>query len=215
MNRFSLLLYNTYSLFVCLRFFPLRQAMRRPLLLHPSVRIKGMRRGAIVIRNRGRLVFGFEGAEGRSNYKSMLKISSDGRMVLNGYTTMAKGTRLIIDHGEIEIGRHFFCNGDCSIRCTTSIKIGNDNMWGWNVDLNTSDGHHVFENGVEKAMEGNITIGNRVWLASHSHIGKDVVVASGCVVAQNSLVLGKFEEEHCLIGGIPAKKIKGNFSWRA
>ena len=40
-------------------------------------------------------------------------------------------------------------------------------------------------------------------------------MASECVVAQGTLVTGKFSEEHCLIGGVPAKIIKRGYSWKA
>lgn len=88
-------------------------------------------------------------------------------------------------------------------------------MYGWNISFNTTDGHHVYDNGVTKPMEGDITIGNHVWIASNCHIAKNTFIADDCVVAQNSLVGKRFEQSKCLIGGMPAKVIKDNFTWSA
>lgn len=88
-------------------------------------------------------------------------------------------------------------------------------MYGWNINFNTNDGHHVYENGKQKTMEGDIVIGNHVWIASHSHITKNTLIADNCVVAQSSLVNKRFEEPKCLIGGMPARKIKENYTWSA
>ena len=127
---------------------------------------------------------------------------------------MARGTRIVISKGEMRIGQNIWCNGDCYFYCTTKITIGDNNMYGWNISFNTSDGHHVYEDGVEKPMEGDITIGNHVWIASHCIIGKNTSIADDCVVAQHSLVGKRFEQANCLIGGMPAKIIKENYSWK-
>ena len=128
---------------------------------------------------------------------------------------MARGTRVVIgQRGSLQIGRHFWCNGDCYFHCTTNITIGDDNMYGWDISFNTSDGHHVYENGVEKPMEGDIIIGRHVWIASHCAIGKNTDVADECVVAQHSLLSKSYCKSHCLIGGMPAKIIKDGYSWK-
>lgn len=88
-------------------------------------------------------------------------------------------------------------------------------MYGWNISFNTTDGHHVYENGRQKAMEGDIIVGNHVWIASNCTITKNVYIADDCVVAQNSLIGKKFETPKCLIGGQPAKVLKDNFTWSA
>lgn len=213
---FQLIIYNIYSLLFCFRYFPFRVAIRRPVLIHPCVKVKGMYRGGIVLKNDfARLVIGFKGTIGQSNCQSILSISKSGKLIISGLATMAKGCRLIIDNGNVELGLNFFCNGDCFIRCTTSIKIGDDNMWGWNIALNTSDGHYTFDNGIARPQEGSIVIGNHVWLASNCIVAKKTKVSSECIIAQGTLLTGEFTEEYCLIAGVPAKIIKRNYTWKA
>ena len=88
-------------------------------------------------------------------------------------------------------------------------------MWGWNIMLNTSDGHYTFDSGAKRPLEGTIVIGRHVWLTTNIIVAKNTEVASECVVAQGTLVTGKCSEEHCLIGGVPAKIIKRGYSWKA
>ncbi|WP_261156851.1 acyltransferase [Serratia liquefaciens] len=43
---------------------------------------------------------------------------------------------------------------------------------------------------------------------------KGTNIASGCVVAANSVVSGDFLESNCLIAGSPARVVKRNISWK-
>ena len=217
MNKLSLLFYYIYSLFFCLRYLPLRLAVHIPILIHPSVKVESLPRGAIQFHGKlrhGMFVFGFKGTAGQSNCKSLIAIKPGARLIVSEGVQMARGMRIVISKGEMRIGRNFWCNGDCFFNCTTKITIGDNNMYGWNISFNTSDGHHVYENGVEKPMEGDITIGNHVWIASHCIIGKNTSIADDCVVAQHSLLSKPYDHPCCLIGGMPAKILKERFSWR-
>lgn len=218
MEFFFLIVYKLYSLFFCLRFLPFRQAIHIPVLIHPSVKIGKMYRGAIgfngVIKS-SMLVFGFPGTEGRSNFRSLLSINKGGKLIVGAGVTMVRGTRVVITKGKMTVGNNYCCNGDCYFGCTTSIRIGNDNICGWNTQFNTFDGHHSYERGVLRPIEGEIIIGNHVWIASNCNIAKNTFIADDCVVAQNSLVGKRFEQSKCLIGGMPAKVIKEEFTWSA
>lgn len=217
MTKLTLYCYYLYSLFFCLRHLPWRQARHIPILIHPRVRVKGMPRGSVEFLEplrHGMLILGFDGTIGQSNCRTIISIKNGGRLRVGNIVNMARGTRLIIDGGTMTIGSHFWCNGDSYFCCTTRITIGDNNMYGWNVSFNTSDGHHIYEDGKAKPMEGDITIGNHVWIASHCIIGKNTSIADDCVVAQHSLVGKRFEQANCLIGGMPAKIIKENYSWK-
>lgn len=217
MSFTELFLYKIYSFLFCLRYLPLSQAVHIPILIHPSVKIDKLPRGAIKFNGKlkhSMLIFGFKGTTGTSNCRSLISIRKGGSLVVSDDVTMARGTRVIIsDKGTMTIGKQFCCNGDCFFNCTTKINIGNDIICGWNNSFNTTDGHHVYDNGKQKPMEGDIEIGNHVWIASHCIIGKYTYVATNSVVAQNSLLSRRYETPGSLIAGIPAKTIKTNYSW--
>lgn len=205
-----------YSLIFCLRYLPLRQAIHIPILIAPSVKIGKMKRGRIVLSKcfRSMVIIGLPGTEGRGQCRTLLSVHDGGRLVFHGSATMAKGTRVVVDHGEMEVGEGFFCNCDSSFYCTRHISIGSEALLGWNVNMNTSNGHRVFDNGVEKPMEGDILIGRHVWIGSWANIAKSTSIADGCIVAQSSLVSGRHDTPNTLIAGMPAKDIKNNYSWK-
>ncbi|MBQ9178283.1 MAG: acyltransferase [Prevotella sp.] len=217
MHKIVIFFYYLYSLFWCLRYLDFKQAIHIPILIHPKVKIKELHRGSITFDaplRHGMFSFGFEGTIGQSNCRSLISIRKGGTLIVGSNVQMAKGTRIVINEkGIIKIGNHFWCNGDCYFFCTKSIFIGNDNMYGWNVSFNTSDGHNIYENGIKKTVEGDIRIGNNVWVASHCLISKNTNIPDGCVVAQKSLVSKTFDEQNCLIAGSPAKIVRNNISW--
>lgn len=218
-TRLKLLAPYIYSFIFCLRYLPLHQALHIPVLIHPSVKIDCHSRGFIKFKGKlkhAMLVFGFKGTTGVSNCQSILSVHKGGSLVVGEGVRMARGTRVVVgQNGIVEIGKNFWCNGDCFFHCTTKITIGDDNMYGWNISFNTTDGHHVYESGGQKPMEGDIVIGNHVWIASNCHVSKNTFVADDCVTAQNSLVGKRFNTPKCLIGGVPAKLLKENVTWSA
>lgn len=175
-----------------------------------------MRRGRIILTKcyRSMVIIGLPGTEGRGQCRSLLSVHRGGRLVFHGSATLAKGTRMVIDHGVVEVGGGFFCNSDCSFYCTCRISIGSEALLGWNVNMNTSNGHHVYENGLEKPMEGDIRIGHHVWIGAWANIAKSTRIADDCIVAQSSLVCGRHDTPNTLIAGMPAKDIKNNYSWK-
>jgi acetyltransferase-like isoleucine patch superfamily enzyme len=58
---------------------------------------------------------------------------------------------------------------------------------------------------------GNVTIGNDVWIGSNSTIMSGITVGDGAVIATNSHVV-KNVEPYSIVGGNPAKLIKYRFS---
>lgn len=217
MNKF-IYFFRVYpkSLLFCLRYLPFRQALRVPILVS-KLKVGELHRGDIVFTSeprRARVVLGFTGTERRDNRAAYLSIHKGGKLVLGEHVTIARGTAIVIDGARMQIDNNFFCNDDCFFTCDRDITIGDNNLYGWRVEMNTTDGHDIIENGVKKERSKPISIGNHVWICADSHIGKGVVIADDCVVAQRSLVLKQHTNPHTLIGGMPARDIKSGIAWR-
>jgi len=217
MNKF-IYFFRVYpkSLLFCLRYLPFRLALRVPILLS-KLKVGELHRGDIVFTSeprRARVVLGFTGTERRDNRAAYLSIHKGGKLLLGEHVTIARGTAIVIDGARMQIGNNFFCNDDCFFTCDRDITIGNDNLYGWRVEMNTTDGHDILENGEKKERSKPISIGNHVWICADSHISKGVVIADDCVVAQRSLVLKQHTNPHTLIGGMPARDIKSGIAWR-
>lgn len=133
---------------------------------------------------------------------------------MNGMTVIAEGTVIRCDEDAImEFGRGFVCNKNCHLRTASKLSFGEGCYVGWNVQMNTNDGHSVWYNGEQTVMEGPITVGNHVWITSNVIVGKNVNIADGCVIAQGAVVTKSIEESNCLVAGVPAVVKKRNIHW--
>ena len=216
MKRIKRYFYYIYSLFFCLRYLPFSQAVKIPVFIHPSTKLRKMRREGFVINGkiwRAMIVIGFESSIGRCNKKTVIFVNNGCHVYFNGYTRLAKGCNLIVNKGNVIFGKKVRFNGDCFISCHDEIKFGDDLMCGWNVSFLTTNGHIIVMDGIKKEKTAPIVVGNHVWIGADSVINKGVRISDGCVCAHHSMVTKNLEEENCLYGGFPAKKLKANVTW--
>ena len=123
---------------------------------------------------------------------------------------------MIVDQGTLGIGNYFFCNKNCSISCNSKIVIGDDNMWGWNVEVLDSDDHYLTHSKrLQNKDKEPIMIGNHVWVAAFSHILKGAEILDGSVVAYGSIISKKYEKECLLVGGMPNRILAENTVWKS
>ena len=97
------------------------------------------------------------------------------------------------DYGfNIEVGKNFFCNYNCTILDVGKVKIGDNCLFAPNVSLYTAGHpiHPAMRNTLYEYGE-DITIGNNVWLRGNVvvcpgvTIGDNVVVGAGSVVTKD------------------------------
>ncbi len=118
-----------------------------------------------------------------------------------------------MDNGTLEIGSNFYCNKNCFISCSEGIRIGSDNLWGWNVSIRDSDGHTIIHNGTEKASSAPVEIGDHVWIASYADILKGVHISNNSVIAYRSCVTKSVPCDNVLVAGCPAKIVQDDIDW--
>ena len=117
-------------------------------------------------------------------------------------------------NGILNIGDNFATNKKCSLICDGNMKIGNDVLLGWKVNIRDSDGHVVYDNitKIKNPIQKDVTIGNHVWIASYVDILKGTEIKDNYVIAYRSCVLSKFDKSNCIIGGYPAKVLRENIN---
>ena len=174
----SLIFSLPITLYVNFRCLPFRTALKLPLFVGYKTHIDRLSRNVtfgckpttFMVR------IGWGGTEGRElGKKNYLLLNENASIQFNGRCTMSSGVSLILDFGRLEIGDNFFCNKNCTISCNDRIVIGNDALFGWNVELLDSDNHTVIrKNRTEACSHGPIEIGDHVWVASFSHVLKTV-----------------------------------------
>ena len=137
------------------------------------------------------------------------------KLILNAMCVIGQGTTLRCDkNAVIELGKNFYCNKNCHIRSAERIKIGEECSLGWNVQINTDDGHAISHDGNVVNRIGSIEIGKHVWLTSNTIVAKNVKIADGCIVAQGAVVSKSITESKSLVGGVPAKVIRKDIEWK-
>ncbi len=93
----------------------------------------------------------------------------------------------------------------CYIQGMGGIVIGDYTQIAPNVVI-VSSNHDVYDNRIEKPEK--IVIGKYCWLGAGAKIMPGVVLGDFTIVAAGAVVTKSFPEGYCIIGGVPAKKIK-------
>lgn len=214
---FSLIVSLPITIYVNFRCLPFKTALKLPIFIGYKTHIDKLSRNirfgceptTFMVR------IGWGGTKGRElGKKNYLLLNKNASIQFNGRCTMSSGISLILDLGTLEIGENFFCNKNCTISCNDKITIGDNVLFGWNVEVLDSDNHKVIHKNKVKACDREIVkIGNHVWVASFSHILKNSFIPNGSIVAYHSLVTKQFEGEKLLLGGCPAKVIEEQIEW--
>ena len=117
--------------------------------------------------------------------------------------------RFNCDNGKnIHVGEDFLTNYNVTILDIAPVHIGDYVMIGPNTMI-TTVGHPLSPKGRRKhlGIAKPVNIGNDVWIGGNVtilpgvNIGNNVVIAAGAVVTKDV-------PDNCVVGGVPAKKIK-------
>lgn len=120
------------------------------------------------------------------------------------------------NNNKCTIGQRTECAGPIWISLINNeLQIGegcmiSDNVYIW------GDGHSVLSWPDKKVLNlpvEPIKIGNHCWVGERVTITKNAQIPDDCIVGIASVVTKKFEEEHCVIAGAPARVVKRNITW--
>lgn len=208
------------SIYLNFRVFNYKTAIKLPILVSYDTKLVGIKRNSITIDNSigfGGIRIGFGGVDiVQENKKSLLRIDDGGRITFNGTAQFSEGSSIRIgSNGILRVGNNFAANKKCSLICDGNMKIGNDVLLGWKVNIRDCDGHIIYDDitKIKNPIQKNITIGNHVWIASYVDILKGTEIKDNSVIAYRSCVLSKFDKSNCIIGGYPAKILRENINW--
>lgn len=135
---------------------------------------------------------------------------------------LRKGESHIFNDAYFEIGKNVTLN-DNSLLCAcvgTSLIIGDDCMFSFDIQLWSNDGHVIFDvctgeniNSTEQInQDRKIIIGNHVWVGARSIILYNTEIGDGSIVGAGSLVKSKIPN-NCIVAGNPAKVVRKNIAW--
>lgn len=76
-----------------------------------------------------------------------MRIDNGGKIIFSGTAQFSEGISIRIGpNGTLNIGNNFAANKKCSLICDGDMKMGNDVLLGWKVNIRDSDGHVVYDN---------------------------------------------------------------------
>lgn len=122
-----------------------------------------------------------------------IKCSRTGIINLSNNVRARHGLYLnVTDHGKLYIDNNCFFNRNCSIHCHNEIKIGENTIFGENVQIYDHD--HKFNTTTTGIQNGYVTapihIGKNCWIGANVTILKGSIIGDNCLIAAGSIVKG-------------------------
>jgi acetyltransferase-like isoleucine patch superfamily enzyme len=170
----------------------------------------------------GRFEIGQPGRALRFGVSNYGFLDGSERSLIRNYGTIRAGGQLVVaagnhwdvlDGATLDVGDGTYFSPHGVIVASTTITIGTGCAIGWNVQFLDDDFHDYEVGGDVRSRRLPITIGDRVWIGSHSLVFKGVSIAAGCVVAAGSVVVRSIDEPDCLVAGSPAQIVNRNVRW--
>lgn len=140
-----------------------------------------------------------------------LMIDNTGQVRIgNDVSIMSRCLISSYEGGSVRVGDNCFIGDNCKIVSDkANIVIGDDCLIAEDVVIRASN--HGTQLGVlmrlQKNVVGDIQIGRDVWICRGVTVLAGAMVADGCVIGANSVVLGR-TEINTIYAGVPIRKIK-------
>ncbi|OIO71424.1 MAG: hypothetical protein CO186_08745 [Zetaproteobacteria bacterium CG_4_9_14_3_um_filter_49_83] len=203
------------SILFNLRYLPLQQALRLPILISYRIKLKDLR-GRIVLDRvaPGIVQIGF-------NSLSFATGHGDGLWNVTGTVHFHGKARLgchpIINvKGTLEIGDQFECGHCFLLFCDEHVHFGNNTLISWNVEVMDTDIHHITDAQAQTLNPAKaVSVGEHVWIGSHACLLKGSSIAEHSIVAAHAVVTKAFDQANILLAGNPATVKKHSVDWQA
>lgn len=199
------------TLFFNFKMLPFRQAVRLPILFYGKVSVRSLK-GKVTINHAiypGMIRIGVKNKYVDTQVPDS-KWIVNGRIIFNGPIEMARGSYVLVARGAVlTIGsQRSFYGSNLKIICFNRISIGDCVRITWDCQIYDTSFHYMeYLNGDEiKPLQGEVVIGDRVWIGNRTTVSKGSVIPNDTVVASNSLVNKDFSQfgQNIFIAGSPA-----------
>ena len=158
--------------------------------------------------------YGNEGRIRRRN-RFVTRLCIEGKLILGECGKIANGCAICVrKDGVLSLGDDFSMGHGDKIICKSKINIGKRCRMPWGSQIYDTDFHFISDlNGNVRRNILPIEIGDYVWIGNRTTVTKGARLGNYSIVSSNSLVNKDFgKEEHCVYGGIPARKLKDGYS---
>ncbi|MBR2922361.1 MAG: hypothetical protein IKC10_03465 [Alphaproteobacteria bacterium] len=103
--------------------------------------------------------------------------------------------------GKIRIGKNvsFYDSEIHLYDDKSSISIGDECIFAYNAVIHAADGHAIFQNNKLINQAKKCVIGKHCWIGRNVLILKNTVIPNGCIVAANTTICKKYNQENTII----------------
>ena len=205
------------------RHLPFKIALRLPIHLFGRVDLYESTKGRISFSSSTRPHFGAWkiGYEtglpygSRNALKEVMCLCIEGELTLGERGRISQGSSICIrKNGKLSLGNDVYIGYAARIICKQRIVIGEGTHFAWECQVYDTDFHYIYdEESIVKRNIAPIYIGQYSWIGNRVTISKGTHLGNFSIVAANSIVNKNYgSEEHCIYGGVPARKIKVGYS---
>lgn len=214
-NKLKAFLSIPKSIWANLRYLPLKQAYKMPILIAYNASLKSHSGGLILTGEQrfGDIRIGFHEVTVASKDKTLLRI--DGSLEIKGRAFIGRSSKIYIQKGaSVVIGDGFMISASSSIMCCKQMKFGKNVLFSWDCLVMDSDTHTIiYDDGKKSIMEKPVSLGDNVWVGCRSLILKGSFIPSNTVIGAGTKITGQSFEENSIIAGYPPKSIKKITKW--
>lgn len=217
LNKLNLFLGFPKTLFINLRYFKFKDAIKLPIIVSNKTMLKDLS-GKIIIDaplKTGILKIGFGDVSIFDREKSRTILYITGTMVIKGKTFIGHGSKISVNkNGLLTLGENFRINAESTIVCSYKITFGAACLISWENLIMDTDFHKITNNdNIQINQDTEISFGNHVWIGCRCTILKGTVIGDNTVVAANSLLFNKIQGTNQIIGGNPTRVLRSNVAW--
>lgn len=219
---FELLMSIPKTVYMNLKYFELKIALKMPIFVSYNVLLKQMN-GEIVIDSSEiksgmiKIGFGEVGIFDKKKSKTIWEQSHNTTIIFKGKANIGHGSKISVsNNSHLLLGHNLNITAECAISCSEAIEIGDNCLISWETLIMDSDFHQIFDLKTQKAFTKSkeIIIGDRVWIGCRSTILKGSVLSNDTIVGAGSLISRKYVESNIIIAGSPGEKIKEGVVWK-
>lgn len=155
-------------------------------------------------------------------HKGTWDIEKNAVMKIGPESSFEHGRIVMSRNSLLEIGRNFTVevNYVMALDDDTTISIGDDCMFSYDIRMKSNDGHAIFDihtgeniNSLAKHRKSRkIVIGNHVWVGLRATILYHTVIEDGSIIGAASLVKSQIPN-NCIAAGVPARVVKKDIAW--
>ena len=205
------------TLRINLRYLPFKEAIKCPILVSGKVNLNILK-GEIIFKcpiKTGLVRFGFN-TLGLVDYNRERAIfSNQGRIIFAGRCRLGAACRIgVLENGELHIGQNVALTGRSSIIAGEYIKIGDNCLISWDVQIMDTDFHKLIDShNIPYNYKKPIIINEHVWIGCRSLILKGTIIPPNSVIAAGSIITGKQATTNAIYASSTIKIIKKDINW--